>query len=93
MKECLAINIDGKQCRVWFRCHTFNEFTDDANVNNSNKGSSQTSDVWVFIINLSAHEDDSNDIWFVYPVATGPKTSDHSEGCIFFDGYKQSFVC
>jgi hypothetical protein len=79
IKNTLEAIIDGQVVQVRLRCRTFNEFTDDANVNNSNKASSHTSDVWVCIIDLSTHSDDSNDIRFVYPVATGPKTSNHSE--------------
>jgi hypothetical protein len=54
----------------------------------------------------STHADDSNDIRYVYPVATSPKTSDHSEvleiltqdmhalaqPCLFYDGLTKMFV-
>jgi hypothetical protein len=75
-------------------------------VNNSNKASSRTSDVWVCIIDLYTHPDDSNDICYVYPIVTGPKSSDHSEVApllandmaqsripnLFYDGLNNTFV-
>jgi hypothetical protein len=79
MREKMEVVVDGEVWMLQVGCRTFNEFTDDVNVNNSNKASSHTSDVWVYIIDLSTHPDDSNDIRYVYPVATGPKSKDHSE--------------
>jgi hypothetical protein len=105
-KATIEVMVDGEVWVLQVGCRTFNEFTGDANVNNSNKASSHTSDVWVCIIDLSTHPDDSNNIRYVYPIATGPKTSDHSEVVellskdmaqlripnLFYDGSNNTFV-
>jgi hypothetical protein len=58
-REKMEVVVDEEVWMLQVGCRTFKEFTDDANVNNSNKASSHTSDVWVCIIDLYTHPDDA----------------------------------